>query len=157
MILANIFEITEIIKFLFTAAIIGGIIYFVFKLLNKKSGLTNIEHDYPPVKTIPTIQEQKMENDAFMIAYDTKEIIDDILPKENLNWNNQNTLESMKLKPCLKDRLTCYTAPTWWYPNDKYDPEKFRSIYYGDYYNPIDNYLGNAQEMYWDFKSVKNS
>ena len=74
--------------------------------------------------------------------------------------NDNNSLESMKLNPCLgKDtnRLTCYSAPAWWYPYDKYDSDKFREIYYGDYFNPIYNYLGNAQDMYWDFKSVKNS
>ena len=44
-------------------------------------------------------------------------------------WNPNNTLESMRLQPCLSDidrssglsgpgRLTCYTAPAWWYPEN---------------------------------------
>ena len=67
----------------------------------------------------------------------------------------------MQLKPCLatvpgSDRMSCYSAPLWWYPNDKYSADNFKEVYYGDYYNPIYNYLGNAQDMFWDFKSVRN-
>lgn len=119
-------------------------------------------HDY--VQTLKTINEQKTENDEFMKKYnkyktDEKEKNKDTVP---YTWNNNNTIQSMKLEPCLanipgSDRMTCYSAPLWWYPNNKYEPDNFRSIYYGDYYNPIYNYLGNAQELYWDFKSVKNT
>jgi len=74
-------------------------------------------------------------------------------------WSPNNTLESMITTPCLGDvnnvnRLTCFAAPEWWYPIDKYNSNNFRSKYYGDFVNPIYNYLGNAQDMYWNFKSV---
>lgn len=43
-------------------------------------------------------------------------------------------------------------APKWWYPMDKYDPDKFKEQI--DYKNfiPAFDYLGNTQEVYWDFK-----
>lgn len=43
-------------------------------------------------------------------------------------------------------------APEWWYPIDKYDPDKFKEKV--DYKNfiPAFDYLGNTQEVYWDFK-----
>ena len=117
-----------------------------------------------PVKTLPTIEEQREENEEFMKWYDKMHQKVEYQQEHEtpLTWNPNNTLESMKLEPCLADipgsnRLTCYAAPPWWYPNNKYDPENFRSIYYGDYYNPIYNYLGNAQEMYWDFKTVRET
>lgn len=117
-----------------------------------------------PVKTLPTIKEQQEENEKFMKSYDKiRQKVEYQQEHETpLTWNPNNTLESMKLEPCLANtpgtnRLTCYTAPTWWYPGDKYRPENFRSIYYGDYYNPVYNYLGNAQEMYWDFKTVRET
>ena len=74
-------------------------------------------------------------------------------------WSPNNTLESMITTPCLGDvnnvnRLTCFAAPEWWYPVDKYNSDNFRSKYYGDFVNPIYNYLGNAQDVYWNFKSV---
>ena len=74
-------------------------------------------------------------------------------------WNSNNTLESMVTIPYLENvenvnRLTCFAASPWWYPNDKYNPNNFRSKYYRDSINSIYDYLGNAQDMYWDFKSV---
>lgn len=74
-------------------------------------------------------------------------------------WSPNNTLESMITIPCLENvenvnRLTCFAAPEWWYPKDKYNPNNFRSKYYRDSINPIYDYLGNAQDIYWDFKSV---
>ena len=74
-------------------------------------------------------------------------------------WSPNNTLESMITMPCLENeenvnRLTCFAAPEWWYPKDKYNPNNFRSKYYRDSINPIYDYLGNAQDIYWDFKSV---
>ena len=117
-----------------------------------------------PIKTLPTIKEQREENEKFMKSYDKmrKKVEYQQEHETPLTWNPNNTLESMKLEPCLANtpgtnRLTCYTAPAWWYPGDKYRPENFRSIYYGDYYNPVYNYLGNAQEMYWDFKTVRET
>ena len=114
-------------------------------------------------KTIPTIEEQEIKNKKFLKEYNKieKKNKDNIL----YTWNDNNTLETMNLKPCLSNidgslgpgRLTCYTAPSWWYPKNKYDPDNFKSIYYGDRYNPIYNYLGNVQDMYWDFKSVKDN
>ena len=116
------------------------------------------------VKTLKTIEEQKKENETFLKNYNEYIEKEKLYQKYQipLTWNNNNTIESMKLQPCLGDvngsgRMTCYSAPLWWYPNNKYDHNNFRSVYYGDYYNPIYNYLGNAQEMYWDFKSVRNT
>lgn len=109
------------------------------------------------IKTLPTIEEEEKGNKKFLKNYSE-------LPKNNKSpyWNDNNSIESMELYPCLanlknSDRLTCFSAPQWWYPYDKYDPKKFREVYYGDYFNPNYNYLGNAQEMYWDFRSVKDS
>lgn len=114
-------------------------------------------------QTLPTIEEQKIENEEFLEAYDKVKKRQEEQEKNEIpyTWNPNNTLESMKLEPCLTgegtDRLTCYSAPTWWYPNDAYKQNNFRTPYYGDYFNPIYNYLGNAQELYWDFKSVKDT
>ena len=114
-------------------------------------------------KTVPTIEEQEVKNKKFLEEYNKIENKNkDTIP---YTWNTNNTLESMKLKPCLSNidgssgpgRLTCYTAPAWWYPGNKYDPNNFKSVYYGDRYNPVYNYLGNVQDMYWDFKSVKDT
>lgn len=110
-------------------------------------------------KTIPTIQEQEIKNNDFLNAYNKLKEKQNIQNENKvpLTWNPNNTLESMELKPCLSDRLTCYTAPMWWYPEKKYNENNFRSVYYGDYYDPIYNYLGNVQDMFWDFKSVKDT
>jgi len=114
-------------------------------------------------RNLPTIEEQQIENDEFLVAYDKFKKRQQEQEKNEVpyNWNLNNTLESMKLEPCLADnenggRLSCFTAPPWWYPETAYKQDNFRSVYYGDYYNPIYNYLGNAQEMYWDFRSVKD-
>jgi len=112
------------------------------------------------VRTVPTIKEQETWNNKFMKNYD--KFVKETENEEPFMWNSNNSLESMKLVPCLADnsenqRMTCFSAPAWWYPYDKYDPNKFREIYYGDYFNPIYNFLGNAQEMYWDFRTVRNS
>ena len=119
------------------------------------------------VTTVPTVNEQKIENDEFLDAYNKVKKRQEEQDKNEipLTWNPNNTLESMILQPCLSNidgsaapgRLTCHTAPAWWYPENKYNPDNFREIYYGDRYNPIYNYLGNAQEMFWDFKSVKDT
>ena len=112
------------------------------------------------VKTVSTIPEQENMNKKFMENY--KEYENKTKDEKPYMWNENNSLESMNLFPCLgdgsnTDRMTCYTAPPWWYPFNKYDSKQFREVYYGDYFNPIYNYLGNAQEMYWDFKTVRNS
>lgn len=118
-------------------------------------------------KTVPTVEEQKIENDEFLNVYNMVKKKQEEQDKNEIpyTWNPNNTLESMKLEPCLSNidgdagpgRLTCFAAPPWWYPEKKYNKNNFRSIYYGDRYNPIYNYLGNAQEMFWDFKSVKDT
>ena len=125
------------------------------------------------IQTVPTVEEQKIENVEFVDAYNNikkrqKEQEKNEVP---FTWNPNNTLESMILQRCLTDidgpsgpsgpsgpgRLTCFAAPAWWYPENKYNKDNFREIYYGDRYNPIYNYLGNSQEMFWDFKSVKDT
>lgn len=110
-------------------------------------------------QTVPTVEEQKIENDEFLDAYNKVKKRQEEQDKNEVpfTWNLNNTLESMRLQPCLSDRLTCSSAPPWWYPENKYNQDNFRVTFYGDRYNPIYNYLGNAQEMFWDFKSVKDT
>jgi len=118
-------------------------------------------------QTVPTVEEQKIENDEFLDAYNKVKKRQEEQDKNEVpfTWNPNNTLESMRLQPCLSDidgsaapgRLTCFSAPPWWYPENKYNQDNFRVTFYGDRYNPIYNYLGNAQEMFWDFKSVKDT
>jgi hypothetical protein len=113
------------------------------------------------------VEEQKIENDEFLNAYNKVKKRQEEQDKNEVpfTWNPNNTLESMRLQPCLSDidisagpgRLTCHAAPPWWYPENKYNQDNFRVVYYGDRFNPIYNYLGNAQEMFWDFKSVKDT
>ena len=143
------------IQLILTGLIIISVILVVSNIFK-----SNFNNDY--VKTLPTIEEQKIANDEFLKAYENIKKMEEQNEKNKtpFTWDKNNTLESMELKPCLDSdetgRLTCFTAPAWWYPKDKYNSNNFRSIYYGDYFNPIYNYLGNAQEMFWDFKSVKN-
>jgi len=122
--------------------------------------------DYPieGIQTLKTIEEQQKENNQFLKDYKEYKAKEKAKEKNEvpLTWNNNNTIQSMKLEPCLaningSDRMTCYSAPLWWYPETKYDPDNFRSVYYGDYYNPIYNFLGNAQEMFWDFRNVRKT
>uniref|UniRef100_A0A6C0LE47 Uncharacterized protein n=1 Tax=viral metagenome TaxID=1070528 RepID=A0A6C0LE47_9ZZZZ len=118
-------------------------------------------------KTVPTVKELKIEQDEFLDAYNKvkKRQEEQDINEIPFTWNPNNTLESMRLQPCLSDvdgsaapgRLTCFAAPAWWYPENKYKQDNFRVTYYGDMFNPIYNYLGNAQEMFWDFKSVKDT
>ena len=140
-------------------AIAGG-----FYIYCRTSQFNNTENFEDYVKTLPTVEEQQKLNDDFLKDYNeyTKEKKEREKNEVPLTWNRNNTIESMKLDPCLAnvtgtDRMTCHTAPLWWYPNDKYDPDNFRSVYYGDYYDPMYNFLGNAQEMFWDFRSVRNT
>ena len=143
------------IQLILTGLIIISVILVVSNIFK-----SNFNNDY--VKTLPTIEEQKIDNDEFLKAYENIKKIEELNEKNKtpFTWDKNNTLESMDLKQCLESgetgRLTCFAAPAWWYPKDKYNSNNFRSIYYGDYFNPIYNYLGNAQEMFWDFKSVKN-
>lgn len=84
--------------------------------------------------------------------------------KENINGstflfgiNHNSALENLKENSQIKDRINCFTAPLWWYPKDSYDPQKFKSKYYPDYFDKNLNYWGNAQERFWDFNSVLNT
>jgi len=104
---------------------------------------------------IPTIAEQKNKNNKFLKEY--KEYKKKEEKHEVPLTNANDALESMQCNPALEDRLTCFSAPAWWYPEKRYDAKNFRSIFYGDYYDPAFNYLGNAQEMYWDFKTVRDT
>ena len=116
----------------------------------------------PAHRTVRTVKEQQEINDKFLKEYkkfEEKKNLENLSPYV---WNSDNTIESMKLSPCLanlqnSNRLTCYSRPIGLMPYDKYDANKFREIYYGDYYNPTNYILGNAQEMFWDFASVRNS
>lgn len=136
-----------------------------FYIHYRSSNFENFEnHSTDFIKTLKTIEEQKKENDDFLKEYNEykKEEKEKEKNEVPLTWNRNNTIESMKLEPCLADvsgseRMTCYTAPLWWYPDNKYDPDNFRSTFYGDYYNPIYNYLGNVQEMFWDFRNVRKT
>ena len=110
-------------------------------------------------QTVPTVEEQRIENDEFLDSYNKIKKRQEEQEKNEIpfTWNPNNTLESMRLEPCLSDRLTCFSAPAWWYPENKYNKDNFRVVNNSDRFNPIYNYLGNAQEMFWDFKSVKDT
>ena len=84
--------------------------------------------------------------------------------KENINSpnflfgiNHNSALENLKENTEIKDRINCFSAPLWWYPKDSYDPQKFKSKYYPDYFDKNLNYWGSAQERFWDFNSVLNT
>lgn len=144
---------------IFVSILIILVLVLIFCNFSFFNNISNFES----LQTAKPVEVQQIENNEFLKAYENLKEKEE---KQNANktpptWNDNNTLESMELKPCLgnlanSNRFTCYSAPLWWYPKDKYDPNKFRSVYYGDYYDPINNYLGNAQEMFWDFKSVTN-
>ena len=51
-----------------------------------------------------------------------------------------------------KINKNCSNAPEWWYPMDNYDPEKFKEKVDYNNFIPAFDYLGNCQEVYWDFK-----
>ena len=148
---------------LLTSVLIIITICLLFGNLSSFKKISNFES----IKTVPTVEEQKIENDEFLEVYNKIKKRQEEQDKNEIpfTWNPNNTLESMRLQPCLSDidgpsgpgRLTCHTAPPWWYPENKYNPDNFRVIFYGDRFNPIYNYLGNAQEMFWDFKSVKDT
>lgn len=122
--------------------------------------------DFSSFKKVSNFEDHKIDNQEFLDSHNKiKKRLEKDKNEVPLTWNPNNTLESMKLEPCLSDvdgpsgpgRLTCFSAPAWWYPNDKYDQNNFRVKYYGDRFNDIYNYLGNAQDMFWDFKSVKDT
>ena len=140
---------------LLTSVLIIITICLLFGNLSSFKKISNFES----IQTVPTAEQQKIENDEFLEAYNKVKKRQEEQDKNEVpfTWNPNNTLESMRLQPCLSDRLTCYTAPSWWYPENKYNQDNFRVTFYGDRFNPIYNYLGNAQEMFWDFKSVKDT
>ena len=137
----------------------------IFSNFGNMSNISNVSNvsNVSNFRNLPTIEEQQIENDEFLVAYDKFKKSQQEQEKNEVpyNWNLNNTLESMKREPCLAEnenggRLSCFTAPAWWYPEKAYKQDNFKSVYYGDYYNPIYNYLGNSQEMYWDFRSIKD-
>lgn len=141
-------------------------IWFILSNLSSFKGISNFNNseDYMYnyndfLKTLPTQDEQKVANDEFLKSYNKLQDKIEELEKDKVpyTWNNNYTLDSMILDQKLEDRLTCFAAPEWWYPKDKYDPKNFREVHHGDYKDPLFNYLSNAQDMFWDFKSVKNS
>ena len=140
---------------LLTSVLIIITICLLFGNLSSFKKISNFES----IQTLSTAEQQKIENDDFLEAYNKLKKRQEEQDKNEVpfTWNPNNTLESMRLQPCLSDRLTCYTAPSWWYPENKYNQDNFRVTFYGDRFNPIYNYLGNAQEMFWDFKSVKDT
>lgn len=144
------------------------IILCLFLIFSDTSSFLKTKHDnmtdvHKFIENKETNKEKLSIQEEINDSYDKLKDRIDKQDNNNLNslkiWNDNNTLESMITEPCLADtegvnRLTCFTAPPWWYPMDKYDANKFKSKYYRDSINPIYDYLGNAQEMYWDFKSV---
>jgi hypothetical protein len=94
----------------------------------------------------------KNNNSKFLNEYNSNnfQIIQDEKLK-NKAWNNNNTLESMNCYNSPPNRLSQWSAPSWWYPAKEYSAKDWKVPFYGDYYNPINNYLGNVQEMYWQF------
>ena len=74
-------------------------------------------------------------------------------------WNVNNTSETIDIDKYSgndydRNELVKSFAPEWWYPKEKYNSEKFKEEHNRDSINPLYDYLGNAQYMYWDFKSV---
>ena len=126
-------------------------------LNNKHDNMTDV-NDFLDQDVNKNVNENELQNNQ-------EKLNNRLVKQENTNnvmsriWSPNNTLESMITVPCLENaeninRLTCFAAPEWWYPNDKYNPNNFKSKYYRDSINPIYDYLGNAQDIYWDFKSV---
>lgn len=110
-------------------------------------------------QNVPTIEQQTEENKKFMNKYIPIEKKTDKINENPYIWNKNNTLETMNVnKNLLKNTGNLYhgSAPEWWYPKDAYNPKNFREIWYSDMYNPIYNYLGNAQEVFYEFKSVRS-
>lgn len=112
------------------------------------------------VKTIENKEKFKNETENEKEKIDYKEKTE----KENINSpnflfgiNHNSALENLKENIEIKDRIDCFSAPLWWYPKDSYDPEKFKSKYYPDYFDKNLNYWGSAQERFWDFNSVLNT
>ena len=62
---------------------------------------------------------------------------------KNKAWNDNNTLDSKVGNPSI-------TAPDWWYPKDKYDPNHFKSEWKSDKYDAKYNILGDSRR-FWQF------
>lgn len=149
-----------LVKLLLIAILVILVIFLIFGdissfLNNKHDNMTDV-HDFLNKNNIDEDEikkhQEKLNNKLEKQEESTNNVMHRI-------WNSNNTLESMITIPNLENvqnvnRLTCFAASPWWYPNDKYNPNNFRSKYYRDSINPIYDYLGNAQDMFWDFKSV---
>jgi hypothetical protein len=116
------------------------------------------------VKTIENKEQFKNEEfkkEEFQNKYETDNENKEKNNKENINGSTflfgNSALENLKDNSQMKDRINCFSAPLWWYPKDSYDPKKFKSKYYPDYFDKNLNYWGNAQERFWDFNSVRST
>lgn len=147
----------NILLIVLSVVIITIIIVFI---IQSYSSFTKTSNFFPVVQTVKPVEEQKIENDEFLKSYNDLEKRLEKDKKVEYDWSENNTLESMILKPCLTNewngRLTCYTAPAWWYPEKKYNPNDWKVKNYLQRYNPVYNYIGNTQDMFWNFESVKN-
>ena len=153
-----------LVKLLLITILVILIVLFIFSnmssfLKNKHDNMVDVNDFLNKDKKDNNIDENELQNN--------QEKLNNRLEKQEESknnvmsriWSPNNTLESMITMPCLQNienvnRLTCFAAPEWWYPKDKYNPNNFRSKYYRDSINPIYDYLGNAQDMYWDFKLI---
>ena len=104
-------------------------------------------------------ESERNPKDSSSSSPDYQELVNDAKKiKQKLDSENPDINEVLRLsnfagidkgninKNCISN------APEWWYPMDKYDPDKFKEKV--DYKNfiPAFDYLGNTQEVYWDFK-----
>jgi len=130
------------------------LVIMVMRVSCSKFSNTESFNQLEPFNQLETINENKNEK------IDYKEETE----KENINSpnflfgiNHNSALENLKKNTEIKDRINCFTAPLWWYPKDSYDPKKFKSKYYPDYFDKNLNYWGSAQERFWDFKSARST
>lgn len=149
-----------LVKLLLIAILVILVIFLIFGdmssfLKNKHDNMTDV-HDFLTENVNINENELQKNKEKLNNRLEKQESTNNVMSHV---WSPNNTLESMITIPCLENvenvnRLTCFAAPKWWYPNDKYNPNNFRSKYYRESINPIYDYLGNAQDIYWDFKSV---
>ena len=139
------------------------VILAIFLIFGDMSSFLNNKHDN--MTDVHNFLNEDENIDQNELQKNQEKLNNRLEKQENMNnvmarvWSPNNTLESMITMPCLENieninRLTCFAGPEWWYPKDKYNPNNFRSKHYRESINPIYDYLGNAQDMYWDFKSV---
>ena len=130
------------------------IILVIFLILCDMSSFFNNKHDN--MIDVHNLLHENNTDPNELILEKQEENVENVMSKV---WSPNNTLESMIKIPLLENeenvnRLTCFAAPAWWYPINKYNSDNFKSKHYRESINPIYDYLGNSQDMYWDFKSV---